>query len=141
MSRGMSTSGSAPDPAGQAPAPVPPGYKLISEGSARMIYAGSHDVFYNRVQVLNRDLSVTVIREFVERNAGGRLRREAKKRLYKERRELWEGGLDSETVGWGDAGSSLAFGSSSDASNAFGSEASSAADCGGSSCGSSCGGD
>jgi len=40
---------------------VPPGYQLISEGSANMIYNTDKEVFYNKVQVLNRDLSTTML--------------------------------------------------------------------------------
>jgi len=65
----------APDPA------VPPGHELVEEGSARMIYPKSaNSVFYNPVQVQNRDLSVFMINLFVERRA----RRDASQARYKE---------------------------------------------------------
>ena len=65
----------APDPA------VPPGHELVEEGSARMIYPKSaNSVFYNPVQVQNRDLSVFMIHLFVERRA----RRDASQARYKE---------------------------------------------------------
>ena len=39
----------------------------INEGSARMMYDESEAVFYNKVQVLNRDISTQVIRLFAEK--------------------------------------------------------------------------
>lgn len=39
---------------------------LIEEGTAKMMYEKKEAVFYNKVQVLNRDLSIQVIRLFAE---------------------------------------------------------------------------
>jgi tRNA (guanine26-N2/guanine27-N2)-dimethyltransferase len=39
----------------------------IIEGSARMIYDKKEAVFYNKVQVMNRDISIQVIRLFAEK--------------------------------------------------------------------------
>jgi tRNA (guanine26-N2/guanine27-N2)-dimethyltransferase len=41
---------------------APNDMKTITEGSATMLYNSSSEVFYNPVQILNRDLSVTVLR-------------------------------------------------------------------------------
>lgn len=46
------------------PGVVPEGYEELIEGSARAIYKKG-DVFYNPVQVVNRDLSVQLLRWFV----------------------------------------------------------------------------
>ena len=39
---------------------------IISEGSASMSYKSSNGVFYNKVQVLNRDLSIQILSLFSE---------------------------------------------------------------------------
>ena len=49
---------------GNIPTDVP-GFTYITEGSATMSYAKNEEVFYNRVQMFNRDLSILVIREFI----------------------------------------------------------------------------
>jgi tRNA (guanine26-N2/guanine27-N2)-dimethyltransferase len=70
---------------------VPPGYKFIAEGSASILYEANETagdkgepVFYNKVQVLNRDLSIRMITQFVRSRAreraapkGGRAKRRA----------------------------------------------------------------
>ena len=44
---------------------APEGFEVIREGRARALQrAGGDDVFYNKPQVVNRDLSLAVIREF-----------------------------------------------------------------------------
>ena len=44
-----------------AAASAPPeGYTTLSEGSATVLYKKKNEVFYNNVQVFNRDLSVMV---------------------------------------------------------------------------------
>ena len=45
---------------------VPAGFALVEEGAARILFPSANQVFYNRPQVVNRDLSVLVIRHFVE---------------------------------------------------------------------------
>lgn len=51
-----------------AAAGPPPGYQLIQEGSAKMLFPSSdRTVFYNPVQVQNRDLSILMISLFAER--------------------------------------------------------------------------
>ena len=45
---------------------IPAGHVEIVEGSARMIYDEKEAVFYNKVQVLNRDLSIQTIKLFSE---------------------------------------------------------------------------
>lgn len=58
------------------PGTVPPGYKFIAEGSASILYEANEEagdkgepVFYNKVQVLNRDLSIRMITQFVRTRA------------------------------------------------------------------------
>jgi len=58
------------------PGTVPPGYKFITEGSASILYEANEEagdkgepVFYNKVQVLNRDLSIRMITQFVRTRA------------------------------------------------------------------------
>ena len=49
---------------------VPEGYELITEGTVSMIYPKSkNSVFYNPVQVQNRDLSILMIKLYAERRA------------------------------------------------------------------------
>jgi tRNA (guanine26-N2/guanine27-N2)-dimethyltransferase len=51
-----------------AAAPVDPAnLQVIQEGTVRMEYDSREVVFYNKVQVLNRDLSINVIRTFSEK--------------------------------------------------------------------------
>ena len=74
-SSGMSWDGDGGDPA------VPEGYAVIREGAARALQrAETDDVFYNKPQVVNRDMSLAVIREFqrvrAEEHASGTSRRE-----------------------------------------------------------------
>jgi tRNA (guanine26-N2/guanine27-N2)-dimethyltransferase len=45
---------------------VPPGGTEIIEGSANMFYDNAETVFYNKVQVFNRDMSIQVIKLFAE---------------------------------------------------------------------------
>ena len=51
----------------------------IVEGSARMLYDEREAVFYNKVQVLNRDISTQVIRLFAEKLTSERNLRYLKK--------------------------------------------------------------
>ena len=44
---------------------VPEGYSHISEGKATILQQGN-SVFYNKAQVVNRDLSMAVLRWFIE---------------------------------------------------------------------------
>jgi tRNA (guanine26-N2/guanine27-N2)-dimethyltransferase len=46
---------------------APPGKQIIVEGTAQMEYDLKEKVFYNKVQVLNRDLSIQVIKLFSEK--------------------------------------------------------------------------
>lgn len=45
---------------------LPLNHVIIEEGSAYMIYNNKEEVFYNKVQVLNRDISIQVIKLFSE---------------------------------------------------------------------------
>ena len=36
----------------------PAGHKIIEEGTAKILFSEGNEVFYNPVQVLNRDLSI-----------------------------------------------------------------------------------
>jgi len=53
---------------GSAPAQkeVPDGWTVIEEGMARVIYDESEKVFYNKVQVMNRDTSIQCIKAYIE---------------------------------------------------------------------------
>eukprot|EP00428_Durinskia_dybowskii_P073042 CAMPEP_0170412942 /NCGR_PEP_ID=MMETSP0117_2-20130122/31250_1 /TAXON_ID=400756 /ORGANISM="Durinskia baltica, Strain CSIRO CS-38" /LENGTH=570 /DNA_ID=CAMNT_0010670691 /DNA_START=61 /DNA_END=1773 /DNA_ORIENTATION=- len=63
---------------------IPPGHVEIVEGSARMIYDEKEAVFYNKVQVLNRDLSIQTIKLFSEVITSERLTKyQAKLEKYK----------------------------------------------------------
>lgn len=62
------------------PEEIPEGFMLIKEGQASMLFPSGNEVFYNKVQVLNRDLSIMMLRLFAER----RLRDKEAKRLKKE---------------------------------------------------------
>jgi tRNA (guanine26-N2/guanine27-N2)-dimethyltransferase len=59
---------------------VPDGFSMIREGQAAMLLPTGNEVFYNKVQEFNRDLSVLMLRLFAER----RLRDRTEKRLKKE---------------------------------------------------------
>eukprot|EP00978_Attheya_sp_CCMP212_P013364 scaffold33622_cov51-Attheya_sp.AAC.5 len=63
--------------------PVPEGFKVITEGRASMLFPSDEDqaVFYNPVQVQNRDLSVLMIALYAERRAKRRFLKEKKKEL------------------------------------------------------------
>lgn len=59
---------------------VPDGYSLIKEGQASIIFSEKNEVFYNKVQVLNRDLSIAVISYFAKRREAERAARAEKKK-------------------------------------------------------------
>ncbi|CAM9119035.1 unnamed protein product, partial [Discosporangium mesarthrocarpum] len=60
--------------------PPPEGNRLIVEGQAAIPFSEGNEVFYNKVQVFNRDLSIHVIKLFVEK----RLEERAEKALKRE---------------------------------------------------------
>lgn len=45
---------------------VPEGYGVISEGTANVLFPLGNQVFYNPIQELNRDISVLVLKLFIE---------------------------------------------------------------------------
>jgi tRNA G26 N,N-dimethylase Trm1 len=59
--------GAAAAAAGTAETPLPKGWTVIKEGMARVIYDETDKVFYNKVQVMNRDTSIQCIRAYVKR--------------------------------------------------------------------------
>lgn len=65
----------------QFPAP-PPGHRLLVEGQAAIPFSEGNEVFYNKVQEFNRDLSIHVIKLFAEK----RLREKTEHALRKTRR-------------------------------------------------------
>ena len=68
-----------------------PGFKFIREGKAVMSYAESEEVFYNRVQIFNRDFSILVIRHFIK------MREEELRKNHKKKLEHYQGrGSDEE---------------------------------------------
>lgn len=44
---------------------IPEGFESVSEGKATVLSQGN-SVFYNRAQVVNRDISIAVLRWFIE---------------------------------------------------------------------------
>ena len=65
--------------------PPPPGHSLLVEGQAAIPYSEGNEVFYNKVQEFNRDLSIHVIKLFAEK----RFREKAERGLRKTRRVSW----------------------------------------------------
>ena len=65
----------------------PEGKTVIIEGSASMLYDTSEAVFYNKVQVLNRDLSIRVISHFAETIMKERKEKVLKKQEVRDHRE------------------------------------------------------
>ncbi|RLN02192.1 hypothetical protein BBJ28_00001269 [Nothophytophthora sp. Chile5] len=59
--------------------PAPAGHKIIREGDGVMIFPEKNQVFYNNVQVLNRDLSIAMISEFARTRAREKLAKQARK--------------------------------------------------------------
>lgn len=44
---------------------APDGYKLITEGDASIVFPEGNQVFYNKAQIVNRDMSIAVLNAFV----------------------------------------------------------------------------
>lgn len=63
---------------------VPEGYQVIKEGNASILFGEKNEVFYNKVQVLNRDLSIAVISYFSKLRAKERAEKAERKRLRAE---------------------------------------------------------
>jgi tRNA (guanine26-N2/guanine27-N2)-dimethyltransferase len=59
--------------------PAPPGHKIIREGNGVMIFPEQNKVFYNNVQVLNRDLSINMISEFARSRAREQMLKQQKR--------------------------------------------------------------
>ncbi|CAM9749899.1 unnamed protein product [Ectocarpus sp. 12 AP-2014] len=74
----MTSSGPSVD---QLP-PPPPGHRLLVEGQAAIPFSEGNEVFYNKVQEFNRDLSIHVIKLFAEK----RLREKTEQALRKTRK-------------------------------------------------------
>lgn len=74
----MTSAGPAVDQLG----PPPAGHRLLVEGQAAIPFSEGNEVFYNKVQEFNRDLSVHVIKLFAEK----RLRERAEHSLRKARK-------------------------------------------------------
>lgn len=47
--------------------PPPAGHRLLVEGQAAIPFSEGNEVFYNKVQEFNRDLSIHVIKLFAEK--------------------------------------------------------------------------
>jgi tRNA (guanine26-N2/guanine27-N2)-dimethyltransferase len=45
---------------------APPGHKIITEGRNSILFGEKNEVFYNKVQVMNRDLSILMLQLFAE---------------------------------------------------------------------------
>ncbi|GAB9465295.1 hypothetical protein Gpo141_00002707 [Globisporangium polare] len=59
--------------------PAPDGHKIIREGNGVMIFPEQNKVFYNNVQVLNRDLSIAMISDFARARAREKLLKQQKR--------------------------------------------------------------
>jgi len=59
---------------------IPPGYEMITEGQASMLYSKDETCFYNKVQEFNRDTSIQVISHYVEVRQREYEEKQAKKR-------------------------------------------------------------
>lgn len=59
--------------------PAPEGHKIIREGNGVMIFPEQNKVFYNNVQVLNRDLSIAMISDFARARAREKLLKQQKR--------------------------------------------------------------
>ena len=66
----------------ETPPPPPEGYSVVTEGKARILQR-ANEAFYNKAQVVNRDLSLAVIRQFQRARA---TEHETEKRTPKNRR-------------------------------------------------------
>ena len=66
-------------------ATIPAGYKTITEGSATILFPENNDVFYNKVQVKNRDLSILMITLF------GQIQKEEMEALKAKKPKRYEG--------------------------------------------------
>ncbi|CAI5731936.1 unnamed protein product [Hyaloperonospora brassicae] len=62
-------------------AAAPAGHQIIREGNGVMVFPEQNQVFYNPVQVLNRDLSIAVISEFVRCRAQEQRNKDERKSL------------------------------------------------------------
>lgn len=58
---------------------APEGHKIIREGNGVMIFPEQNKVFYNNVQVLNRDLSIAMISDFARTRAREKLLKQQKR--------------------------------------------------------------
>ncbi len=76
---GVAASSSSSSSSSGADNAVKPGFVRITEGSVTMDYDEKEAVFYNKVQVFNRDISIQVIRLFAEQREKEKDDRHAKK--------------------------------------------------------------
>ncbi|KAI1320480.1 RNA methyltransferase tRNA(m5U54)methyltransferase [Mortierella claussenii] len=67
----------------QDSAPVPAGFKKVTEGKATILFPDTNEVFYNPIQEFNRDISIAAIRTwdeiFQEERAAKRAEKQARK--------------------------------------------------------------
>eukprot|EP00898_Chlorokybus_atmophyticus_P008128 jgi/Chlat1/8316/Chrsp78S07725 len=61
--RQLPAASSTPNSTQQQP---PPGFSVLKEGQASILQKGN-DVFYNKAQVVNRDLSIVILRLFIDK--------------------------------------------------------------------------
>jgi tRNA (guanine26-N2/guanine27-N2)-dimethyltransferase len=65
---------------------APEGHSIIEEGQAKIVFPSENTVFYNKVQVFNRDLSILIIQTYIDRQLQEQKERhELKLRRYQER--------------------------------------------------------
>eukprot|EP00735_Rhodelphis_limneticus_P001101 TRINITY_DN1165_c0_g1::TRINITY_DN1165_c0_g1_i1::g.17223::m.17223 TRINITY_DN1165_c0_g1::TRINITY_DN1165_c0_g1_i1::g.17223 ORF type:complete len:685 (+),score=131.30,sp/Q9LFU5/TRM1_ARATH/40.10/2e-133,TRM/PF02005.11/1.6e-118,zf-CCCH/PF00642.19/0.0046,MTS/PF05175.9/0.24 TRINITY_DN1165_c0_g1_i1:23-2056(+) len=79
--------------------PVPEGFKGVTEGKATILFSSDEEVFYNKAQVVNRDLTIIMMRLFIEdRERELRERFEEKKaKVIRDIEKLKEKGIDPST--------------------------------------------
>eukprot|EP00897_Mesotaenium_endlicherianum_P008110 jgi/Mesen1/7327/ME000376S06488 len=78
MTSGTKTGGNG----GAAEMPAPEGFSVLKEGEARILQHGN-DVFYNKAQIVNRDLSIAALRLFVEKRQAELLANKGKRQHKK----------------------------------------------------------
>lgn len=77
---------------------IPPGFSVIKEGTACLLSEKKNKVFYNEVQVKNRDLSILVINEYAKQ-----LEVEANAQIERRKRALQWRKLSPTVSTWGES--------------------------------------
>ena len=83
------------------PTTAPPGHSIITEGSTSIVFGENNEVFYNPVQVLNRNLSIVVLQLFAEQRAFEAEERAAKRRARADKQAAGAAPASAEASGAG----------------------------------------